>query len=392
MVDQKSLELIEKIESWLTVSVGACSSELDSEKGIVLSINHKYFGPVDENKLSELVQTFPQALTLVLWRANEMLPWSMLAEHPKFNRRDKNGPNQQGLLNSDEFYVLKNGIKDGPYKFEDVEVLMNNKMLNYTDLISLDGGSHWVHVYQLERFDRRDQDLENLPHLPGLEVFEESEIEAHQNKHERVIDEEISAMNQLIQPPPPKSNLKELKENIMTNKKPMIAAIASVVVIVAFFSFGKKVQEERGPSSIKQQIEKTVRDSMRESQEFESDEPKAKSKRAFERRPPTREKKSSRESFTESNAYKNVRDQLGESRDNMPEEYDDPTPYEYDPVQSQVSKETLDRFEEKDETIEDIDRAPASDDSAPWPGAEDTSTTNNENQEIAPEEGEVIDF
>ncbi|GAB4019819.1 MAG: hypothetical protein Fur0010_22160 [Bdellovibrio sp.] len=381
-----------EIESYLESHFDSCDRDDKFDNSVVVSINHKTFGPVDIAQIEVLTQKFPESMTLVLFREDPQLPWSMLAEHSHFNRRSSPGLNSQSILESNEFYVLKNGIKIGPYRFENVETLMASRELVYTDLISLDNGAHWVHLYQLERFDRRSQDSEDLPHLPALEIFDQSEIDAHENKHERQVDEEISQMRGLIQKDPTEKKVSTQTESSKSqfNLKYAVGGLVAFLIVGLWFGTGTKSKRE--PTSIREEIQKTVEQSLNDEQATDE---KPKSKRAFERRPPTTSRKPRQESFTKSNAYREVQDRLGEVRENNNEETytdEETDPYEYDPVQSKVSKETMDRFENQDETIDDLDRAPASDDSAPWPAAEEGAPASTDAQAPMIEEAEVIDF
>jgi len=386
MVDQKTQEMLMRIEQWLSQKHELSKSKTIRENHVVVLVNDHQYGPLNSKDLTELTKFEPGSLNLVLFREDSELPWSLLAEHPVFNRRQGSSQSSRTILDSNEFYHLKNGIKQGPYKFQVLEQMMAAKEINYTDYISLDNGQTWVYLYQLERFDRRDQNSEDLPHLPKLEIFDQSEIDAHENHYKREVDEDLSVMTQLIQKPDNAKNSVSEK-NIpfqMTSKK--WGAIASVFVVVGMlFMFSGPSKTERGPASQDVQASIETKD---EAQKVKQQEPvkNAKSKRAFERRPPTTFRPAKTKSFTESDAYKESQERLGE---HMREENDDTAevedsdPYEYDPVRSKVSKETMDRMNDN-ENIDDLDRAPASE-VTPWPAAEE-----NPRQEI--EEAEAIDF
>lgn len=389
MVDQKAQELLARIEHWLSQKHELSKGEVISENHVVVLVNDHQYGPLSSNDLKEIAKYEPSALSLLLFREDNELPWNLLAEHPVFNRRQEPGFEGQAILDSNEFYHLKNGIKQGPYKFQDLEQMMSSKVISYTDHISLDNGQNWVYLYQLERFDRRDQNSEDLPHLPKLEIFDQSEIDAHENKYEREVDEDLSQMSQLIQKTETsKSDVgatAPLNFHLKSKKWGAIAGVA--ILIFSFYLFSGKDESTREPaSSVNNEVTSQDQDSMKDQPSDELKKKKTPTKRAFERRPPTTSKPTRTKSFTESEAFKSSREKLGEHmREEIEDtaEAEDVDPYEYDPVRSKVSKETMDRMNDN-ENIDDLDRAPASEET-PWPAAEET-----QRPEI--EEAEAIDF
>lgn len=389
MVDQKTQELLARIEHWLSQKHELSKGEVIKENHVVVLINDHQYGPLSSNDLKEIAKYEPSALSLLLFREDNELPWNLLAEHPAFNRRQETGLAGPAILDSNEFYHLKNGIKHGPYKFQDLEQMITAKVISYTDHISLDNGQNWVYLYQLERFDRRDQNSEDLPHLPKLEIFDQSEIDAHENKYEREVDEDLSQMSQLIQKTEViKSNVPETTSIPFQLSPKKWGAIAGVAILIfSLFLFRGKEESVRAPaSSINNEAAAQEQDSMKMQQSEKVKKKSTTTKRSFERRPPTTSKPTQTKSFTESEAFKSSREKLGE---HMREEIEDTAdnedidPYEYDPVRSKVSKETMDRINDN-ENIDDLDRAPASEES-PWPAAEET-----QRPEI--EEAEAIDF
>ena len=387
MVDQKTQELLARIEQWLSQKHKLLKSTMIKENHVVVLVNDHQYGPLNSQDLTELSTFEPSSLSLVLFREDSELPWSLLAEHPTFNRRQGLGATSKTILDSNEFYHLKNGVKHGPYKFQALEAMMAAKEINYTDYISLDNGQSWVYLYQLERFDRRDQNSEDLPHLPKLEIFDQSEIDAHENRYEREVDEDLSIMTQLIH----KNDINKASTNenaipfhLNSKKWGAIASLILVVGLIFIFSGPDKISE-RSPASKAIQTAKENNEAPAKTIEKEPVK-NIKNKRAFERRPPTTSRPSRTKSFTESDAFKESQQRLGEHMREENEntaDVEDSDPYEYDPVRSKVSKETMDRMNDN-ENIDDLDRAPASD-ITPWPAAEESPS-----QEI--EEAEAIDF
>lgn len=77
------------------------------------------------------------------------------------------------ISDNDEFYLLIRGQKKGPLKKDEIKNLLDTKEILLTDLISTNAGHSWSKVYQIEDFDRRNsKDSDSLPGLPRKEVFD----------------------------------------------------------------------------------------------------------------------------------------------------------------------------------------------------------------------------
>ena len=91
---------------------------------------------------------------------------------------------------SEQLFVLKDGLKLGPYNVDDIKELLANRQLFYTDKISHDRGHHWQKIALVSIFDRRSHSEENLPASPNSKVMKTSKKEIAKKLHEQQDHEE----------------------------------------------------------------------------------------------------------------------------------------------------------------------------------------------------------
>jgi hypothetical protein len=98
----------------------------------------------------------------------DSVDWVGVFEHPLFQRRkpqivSTNTPETESDL---EFYILKNGQKNGPYEKNELLSMLDEKRILLTDMVSFNAGHTWMKLYQAENFDRRT--LKESDQLPGV--------------------------------------------------------------------------------------------------------------------------------------------------------------------------------------------------------------------------------
>ena len=85
----------------------------------------------------------------------------------------KDTPQKKSDKNTfDDYYILKNGQKQGPYSLEEISRLIEEYKLILTDLASLDGGKTWNKLASLPQFDRRLIKRKELPSSSNIEFLE----------------------------------------------------------------------------------------------------------------------------------------------------------------------------------------------------------------------------
>lgn len=101
--------------------------------------------------------------------------WKPLFEHPVLQKRKPQLVSSDELKseNQEDFFVLKNGRKFGPFRFEQIEEKIKIQQILFTDLISVDGGENWAKIHEITSFDRRRKRESDLPPPPLEKIFKD---------------------------------------------------------------------------------------------------------------------------------------------------------------------------------------------------------------------------
>jgi hypothetical protein len=112
--------------------------------------------------------------------------WEHLFNHPFFQRRKPQLIQAVDVKTNEEFYLLEQGQKAGPYTLDEIKSRLEDKTALLTDMVSVDGGQSWGKIYEIDEFDRRRMNLNlNLPSAPEEEVlraYEDKVIEKINNQ------------------------------------------------------------------------------------------------------------------------------------------------------------------------------------------------------------------
>ncbi len=116
-------------------------------------------GPIERSQFIDFVRkhALPPHTKI---RANGERDFVPFHQHPHFKREKKIPPPFK--KGDGHFYYLENGRRQGPFKREKIQQLLNSKELLTTDLLSSDAGATWHKAFEFEEFDRRLQSG-NLP-------------------------------------------------------------------------------------------------------------------------------------------------------------------------------------------------------------------------------------
>lgn len=165
----------------------------DNGKIFEIKLNDEFRGHVLDKDLKEIIRLFPEFPSDILIKSESEVKWLTIFHHPSFQRRTE--PEDNTLANSEDkteinkkalakeqsltnIFLLINGMKDGPYTFEQIKNKILNKELAQTQTTSIDNGKTWIRLYELKIFDRRNpQSIHHLPELPQLTIFEHSKEE-----------------------------------------------------------------------------------------------------------------------------------------------------------------------------------------------------------------------
>jgi hypothetical protein len=121
------------------------------------------FGPFDTAALLEFSNSRQEVFANVKVRNNPAHEWKDFFAHSKFQRREPKLIPAQSLVSSDEFFVLVEGIKEGPYNLEQLQHQIDSKVVRLSDQISVDDGKTWIKIYEHHAFDRRNRAPTDLP-------------------------------------------------------------------------------------------------------------------------------------------------------------------------------------------------------------------------------------
>jgi hypothetical protein len=99
--------------------------------------------------------------------------WKSFFKVAKFQRRKPKLVPIQSLVLEDNFLILFNGEKKGPFSISQVEKFVESKKIPLNVQVSLDNGESWIKLYEHHHFDRRlKKNPEDLPFLPEQKLFE----------------------------------------------------------------------------------------------------------------------------------------------------------------------------------------------------------------------------
>lgn len=107
--------------------------------------------------------------------------WASIFTHPSFQRRKPQLVPLSNLApdNDQQFFILKNGQKTGPFEQFELLAMLEQKQLLLTDMISTNGGHTWMKVFHVDNFERRVlKESDQLPGIPNQAVMGNSDTVA----------------------------------------------------------------------------------------------------------------------------------------------------------------------------------------------------------------------
>lgn len=165
-----------------------------------LKIGEQHYGPIEAAQLKEFFLIHDDlAEEAQVKRTSEEL-YTSYFEHPHFQRRRPQLVRQQSLEDVEQEYlwVLKDGQKNGPYTKTQLNEQVESSQLLRTDLVSLDEGQTWQRLYEIEEFDRRKLESNQLPATPEGQVFvnslRETRSQLARAGHQREEDEALTGL------------------------------------------------------------------------------------------------------------------------------------------------------------------------------------------------------
>lgn len=156
----------------------------------LVKIHDEVFGPFETESLkhyaSENENQFEQAHATRMDVEDYKAFWS----HPLFQRRRVQAivaENHEG-----PFWLMDFGLKVGPISFREVDKKIEMGLLGMVDHISVDDGETWNKIYEIQGFDRRSHDPDELPLAPTEASFQKAKlalVEKLETSHPSISDD-----------------------------------------------------------------------------------------------------------------------------------------------------------------------------------------------------------
>lgn len=144
-----------------------------------VQVENKIIGPFWQEDLKDFLSDANLYKDSTLVKSLEEGDWKSVYSHPFFQRRRPALVSSNQMHESDEdYFILKDGQKDGPYDKEQLLSMVSNMELLLTDFVSIDEGHSWGKLYEHEGFDRREKNHQNLPISPDGHIFNNSIYDA----------------------------------------------------------------------------------------------------------------------------------------------------------------------------------------------------------------------
>lgn len=131
------------------------------------------YGPYDTTSLKDYAHKYEFLFKQAKVYNLESDQWFDMFAVSQFQRRKPQLVSAQNLINTQQFYILYNGQKDGPHGQDKIQKLLDSGMILPSTQVSLDNGKSWIKLYEHHAFDRRTKKSnQELPFRPNEEVLE----------------------------------------------------------------------------------------------------------------------------------------------------------------------------------------------------------------------------
>ena len=129
-------------------------------------------GPYHTHQLKEYAHKFQMMFEDAQVYNLEDDKWADMFKVSAFQRRKPQLVSVQNLMPGQDFYVLYNGQKEGPYGQDKIQLLLDKGHIHPSTQISLDKGKSWIKLYEHHAFDRRSKKSnQELPFKPTEDIL-----------------------------------------------------------------------------------------------------------------------------------------------------------------------------------------------------------------------------
>ena len=292
-------------------------------------------------------------------------------------------------LGSDQdYYILVNGQKKGPYEKDELFNKLEQKELLLTDMVSTNGGHTWIKLFHVDNFERRVlKESDQLPGIPNQAVEGNSDSVAPSIPSNEAITNlaylsNVKREKSLEKDRIDSYNADSKNQNKNNNIYKWLLVVSFISIIFFAFQIKKQLMSpfKNNDRAVGEQAEMLTPVDMNAEKSSNRTTPNLKPTSApandtkklgekknlnrinntqrnagkFESRELRPIRAANKKSFMDTSSYQNI--QVGESPEDPNYFYDNSSAMELDPVRSQVSKENYD-----DSTIEAEAPIPASD-------------------------------
>jgi hypothetical protein len=144
-----------------------------------IQIENKIIGPFWQEDLKDFLSDANLYKDSTLVKSIDEGDWKEVYSHPYFQRRRPSLVSTAQMNETQEdYYILKDGQKDGPYERDQLMAMVDRMELLITDFVSIDEGQSWGKLYEHDEFDRRSKSHDQLPTSPDGHVFDNSVYDA----------------------------------------------------------------------------------------------------------------------------------------------------------------------------------------------------------------------
>lgn len=381
------------------------------EGDLMIQKDGQYLGDLSATKLRSLFKHHEEECKELLVKNASESDYVPLFQHSLFQRRRPQLVSSSHLTKeaTEDIFVLKNGIKQGPYTFEELKVLVKECQVLPTDYLSTNQGETWAKIFSYEEFDRRNYTQPDLPSAPKSEVLNTHLQSATSQNHET---EALTGLAYLgnLRTGKSREHAKKQYDGDITNpsmKNPLkgdvdkfhyfwvglfFVSFAGIIMVLLTWNSSKPQLEAQDANPSPQQVtsqQAKVQQQLVESRRGQTPPTPKLTGQPIQRAntvapPPTpienvpaprvqRLQKRAQASRTSLIQSRGAREALAD-QDNESEQYDDyaydngDTPYEQDPVRSRVSRQTLNPDTEQQDWASTLSggRAPAAYEDDPY--------------------------
>lgn len=154
---------------------------IDYSELLDVCLGEDVFAPIWMNQLKTHLKHFPEEGQNLKVRAYQTENnWMALYQHSYF-RSDSDRADVRAYA-GESFHISVEGQVIGPFTSDEIQEKLNNIELLTTDIVSMDGGHNWLHLYQIDQFDRRTGESLQLPSAPDDQVM----IPTHDDIQKRI--------------------------------------------------------------------------------------------------------------------------------------------------------------------------------------------------------------